>query len=88
MRAADARALTSTGIATVVPVTGASNVFAVEVEGRPVGCVMHTVFGWLALDDVGVVIARDVSRRHAAVRRLLMHYDYHDLLAPGGPPDD
>lgn len=86
MRAAEARALTSSGIAQVAPSTEAT--FVVNVEGRPVGFVMKVADGWLAVTRCGVEVARGVSRRHAAVRRLLMYFDYHALLAPGGPPDD
>ena len=87
MRAAEARALTSTGIAEVAPSTQPAT-FVVQVEGRPVGFVTKVADGWLAGTVSGSEVCRGVSRRHAAVRRLLMHYDYHDLLDPGGPPDD
>lgn len=86
MRAAEARALTSSGIAQVALSTEAT--FVVNVEGRPVGFVMKVADGWLAVTRSGVEVARGVSRRHAAVRRLLMYFDYRALLAPGGPPDD
>lgn len=74
IQANDARDLTRSGRVTLNPLGGAAGtVYAVEVDGDPVGCVIRTAEGWVA----GRREWRDPhprSKRHTAVRRLLMSH--------------
>lgn len=76
------------------PLGGAAGtVYAVEVDGHPVGAVVLTDAGWVAARQ-GWQDHQPRTRRRAAVRRLLMSHPAGTFgvrpanLRPGGTPDD
>jgi len=73
-QANDVRDLGRSGRVALNPIGGpAGAVYAVEVDGDPVGCVIHAAEGWIG-GRLGWVDPHPRSKRHAAVRRLLMSH--------------